>query len=168
MSTLAASRRSATELLVTTLTDGVQKLLATRRQGRGPPRNPSPLTTESSTLRKLATFAADQQDAKLLYHQSGAAKLESWMRMAASRRRSAAGGHKLAGGEGSSRPCWKGDCRAVGWAAVSLTHALSSSHSLTAIERWHHTHIRGRVARVLLGSHTFAPYSHAEISSEVV
>ena len=38
----------------------------------------------------------------------------------------------------------------------------------TAIERWHHTHIRGRVARVLLGSHTFAPYSHAEISSEVV
>ena len=111
MSTLAASRRSATELLVTTLTDGVQKFLATRRQGRGPPRHPSPLTTESSTLRKLATFAADQQDAKLLYHQSGAAKLESWMRMAASRRRSAAGGHKLAGGEGSSRPCWKGDCR---------------------------------------------------------
>ena len=38
----------------------------------------------------------------------------------------------------------------------------------TAIERWHHTRIRGRVARVLLGSHTFAPYSHAEISSEVV
>ena len=109
MSTLAASRRSATELLVTTLTDGVQKLLATRRQGRGPPRNPSPLTTESSTLRKLATFAADQQDAKLLYHQSGAAGLESWTRTAASRRRSAAGGHKLAGGEGSSRPCWKGD-----------------------------------------------------------
>ena len=28
------------------------------------------------------------------------------------------------------------------------------------IERWHHTRIRGRVAHVLLGSHTFAPYSH--------
>ena len=69
------------------------------------------LTTESSTLRKLATFAADQQDAKLLYHQSGAAGLKSWMRTAASRRRSAAGGHKLAGGEGSSRPCWKAKCR---------------------------------------------------------
>ena len=109
MSTLAASRRSATELLVTTMTDWVRKLLATHRQGRGPPRHPSPLTTESSTLRKLATFAADQQDAKLLYHQSGAAGLKSWMRTAASRRRSAAGGHKLAGGEGSSRPCWKGD-----------------------------------------------------------
>ena len=38
----------------------------------------------------------------------------------------------------------------------------------TTIESRHHTHIRGRVARVLLGSHTFAPYSHAEISSEVV
>ena len=129
MSTLAASRRSATELLVTTLTDGVQKLLATRRQGRGPPRNPSPLTTESSTLGKLATFAADQQDAKLLYHQSGAAGLKSWMRTAASRRRSAAGGHKLAGGEGSSRPCWKAKCRhfagldgGVGSAFNTLTH----------------------------------------------
>ena len=31
------------------------------------------------------------------------------MGTAASRRRSAAGSHKLANGEGSSRPCWKGD-----------------------------------------------------------
>ena len=81
------------------LTDGVQKLLATRRQGRGPPRYQSPLTTESLTLRKLATFADDQHEAKLLYHQSGGAGLESWMRTAGSRRRPAAGGHKLAGGE---------------------------------------------------------------------
>ena len=29
----------------------------------------------------------------------------------------------------------------------------------TAIERWHHTRIRGRVARVLLSLRTFAPYS---------
>ena len=38
----------------------------------------------------------------------------------------------------------------------------------TTIESGHHTRIRVLIARVLLGSHTFAPYSHAEISSEVV
>ena len=38
----------------------------------------------------------------------------------------------------------------------------------TTIESRHHTRIRVLIARVLLGSHTFAPYSHAEISSEVV
>ena len=52
---------------------------------------------------------------------------------------------------------------------VTLKHPpVEEPLLLTTIERWHHTRIRGRVARVLLGSHTFAPYSQAEISSEVV
>jgi hypothetical protein len=45
---------------------------------------------------------------------------------------------------------------------------LPQSPAMTTIESRHHTRIWVLIARVLLGSHTFAPYSQAEISSEVV
>ena len=65
-------------------------------------------------------------------------------------------------------------CRASGVACamVCRAHAVACRRrqdgSGTTIESRHHTRIRVLIARVLLGSHTFAPYSHAEISSEVV
>ena len=51
---------------------------------------------------------------------------------------------------------------------VSEFQAHLCTRLVTTIESRHHTRIWVLIARVLLASHTFAPYSQAEISSEVV